>query len=225
MTSLVSESSKPGRTRAYFIVIVDEKPSGARELARIVAQREEYRVCGTAHDYSEAMRLIRDLQPDVLLLEPFLENCDALQWIRDLVTEFSHTRVLVVSSQAERIYAERALRAGASGYWMKKNPEAELLRAISTVAAGEIYVSRDIASLAVQRFAGRSPVPDPLDVLSEIELAIFSLIAMGEGVAAISKRLGISKTTVQTHCKHLGRKLGYPDTKALNAGAREYCTG
>jgi two-component system, NarL family, response regulator NreC len=70
----------------------------------------------------------------LLLIEPFLENRDAIRWIKDLATEFPRTRILVVSRQSERTYAERALRAGASGYWMKNGSVEELMHAIKTGA-------------------------------------------------------------------------------------------
>src|SRR5437867_12347580 len=84
---------------------------------------------------------------NVLLIEPFLEDRDGIRWIKDLATEYPRTRILIVSRQSERIYAERGLQAGAAGYWMKNGSEGELLRAVETVAAGKIYASPLITSL------------------------------------------------------------------------------
>jgi two-component system, NarL family, invasion response regulator UvrY len=72
-----------------------------------------------------------------------------IRWIKDLATEFPRIRILIVSRQSERIYAARALHAGAAGYWMKNGSAEELLRAVETVAGGKIYVSPLIASLAL----------------------------------------------------------------------------
>ncbi|PYI84591.1 MAG: DNA-binding response regulator, partial [Verrucomicrobia bacterium] len=88
-------------------------------MATIIGRDKRYRVCGGAHGFYDAGELIRKHHPDVLLIEPFLEDRDGIRWIEDLATEFPRTRILIVSRQAERIYAERALRAGAAGYWMK----------------------------------------------------------------------------------------------------------
>src|SRR5260370_39488517 len=95
--------------------------------------------------------------------------------------EFPHIRILVVSRQSERTYAERALRAGASGYWMKNSSVEELMRAIETVLAGEIYASQAITSLAMRKLAGDGNLPYGLDVLSNREMAGFALIAAGHG--------------------------------------------
>src|SRR5438552_4980898 len=146
-------------------------------MAAIVGRDKRYRVCGGAHGFYDAGELIRKHQPDVLLIEPFLEDRDGIRWIKDLATEFPRIRVLIVSRQSERIYAERALQAGAAGYWMKNGSAEELLRALETVAAGGIYVSPLITALAVQRFAHRNALPRGVGRLGDRELAVFALIA------------------------------------------------
>ena len=89
---------------------------------------------------------------------------------------------LRVSRQSERTYAERALNAGASGYWMKNSSAEELMRALETVLTGEVYVSPVITSLAMHRFAGRRAIAHAPDILSNREMAVFSLIGAGLGV-------------------------------------------
>jgi two-component system response regulator NreC len=172
-------------------------------LVAIIGRDPRYHVCGGAHTFEEANKLVRQHRPDVLLIEPFLENRDAIRWIKDLAMEFPRIRILVVSRQAERTYAERALCAGASGYWMKNSSVEELMHAIDTVLAGEIYASKAITSLAMHKFAGDRNLPHGLDVLSDREMAVFSLIAAGHGSGQIAKELGISRKTVETHCEHI----------------------
>ena len=119
-------------------------------MAAIVGTNKRYHVCGGAHGFYDAGELIRKHRPDVLLIESFLEDRDGIRWIKDLATEFPRIRILIVSRQSERIYAARALHAGAAGYWMKNGSAEELLRAVETVAGGKIYVSLLIASLALE---------------------------------------------------------------------------
>src|SRR4030095_4831695 len=88
-------------------------------MAAIVGTNKRYHVCGGAHGFYDAGELIRKHRPDVLVIESFLEDCDGIRWIKDLATEFPRIRILIVSRQSERIYAARALHAGAAGYWMK----------------------------------------------------------------------------------------------------------
>src|SRR5712672_3080178 len=133
----------------YRVVAVGDTIISEQGLVAIIGRDPRYHVCGAAHTFEEANRLVRQHRPDVLLIEPFLENRDAIRWIQDLATKFPRIRILVVSRQSERTYAERALRAGASGYWMKNSSVEELMRAIETVLAGEIYASQAITGLAM----------------------------------------------------------------------------
>ncbi len=211
--------------RAVFalcrVVVVRDTCVSEEGMAAIVGRDKRYHVCGGAHSFHDAGELIRKHQPDVLLIEPFLEDRDGIRWIKDLASQFPRTRILVVSQQSEQIYAERALQAGAGGYWMKNGSVEELLRALETVAAGEIYVSPAITSLAVQKLAHRETLPRGVGLLSDRELAVFTLIAAEQGVGRIAEKLGISRTTVETHCERIKIKLGYATAEALRHGARD----
>ncbi len=208
-------------TKPTRVVVAGDTCVSAQGLATIVGRDKRYQVCGRAHGFYDAGELIRKHQPDVLLIEPFLEDRDGIEWIKNLATEFPRTHILIVSRQSEQIYAERGLQAGAAGYWMKNGSEEELLRAVETVAAGKIYVSPLIASLALEKFAQREALPQGLDVLTDRELAVFALIAAEQGVGRIATTLGISRTTVETHCQNIKSKLRYPNAEALKRGARE----
>jgi len=207
--------------KAFRVMAVGDTIIGEQGLVAIIGRDPRYRICGAAHTFEEANKLVRRHRPDVLLIEPFLENRDAIRWIKDLATEFPRIRILVVSRQSERTYAERALNAGASGYWMQNSSVPELMRAIETVLAGEIYASQAITSVAMHKFAGSRNLPPGVNALSNREMAVFASIAAGHGIGQISKDLGISRKTVESHCEHIKRKLGYPDAKALRRGARE----
>jgi CheY-like chemotaxis protein len=136
----------PRNTRAgkepYRVVAVGDTIISEQGLVAIIGRDPRYHVCGAAHTFEEANKLVRQHLPDVLLIEPFLENRDAIRWIKDLATEFPHIRILIVTRQSELTYAQRALCAGASGYWMKNSSVEELMHAIETVLAGEIYASQ-----------------------------------------------------------------------------------
>ncbi len=190
-------------------------------MAASLGRDKRYQVSGSAHGFFDAGELIREHQPDVLLIEPFLEDRDGICWIKDLAAQYPRIRILIVSRQSERIYAERALHAGAAGYWMKNGSADELLRAVESVAAGGIYVSPMITSLAVQRFAHREILPRGVRLLSDRELAVFALIAAGHRPGEIAQELGISRKTVESHSEHIKLKLGYSNAEELKRGARE----
>ena len=209
-----------GRQLSRVIVVGDTCVSEAG-LAAIVGRDKRYQICGTAHSFFEAGELIRQHRPDILLIEPFLEDRDGILWIKELAREYRHTRILIVSRQSEHVYAERALHAGAAGYWMKNGSPEGLMHAVETVMAGEIYTSPSITALAIRRFAHREDLPKGLEALSDRELAVFSLIAASRRPGEIAKELGISRKTVTTHFEHIKQKLGYANAEELKHGARE----
>ena len=216
---------KGATTRALIalcrVLVVGDACISEEGMAAIVGRDKRYHVCGSAHGFYEGCELMRKHQPDVLLIEPFLEDRDGIRWIKDLSTEFPRIRILIVTRQPERIYAERALHAGAAGYWMKNGSTEELMHALDTVAAGEVHVSPAINALAIQKFAHRETLPGGIGLLTDRELAIFALIAAEQGVGGIAEKLGISRTTVETHSEHIKLKLGYHNAEALKRGAHK----
>jgi DNA-binding NarL/FixJ family response regulator len=188
-------------------------------IKTIVGADKRYRIVGGAHGFFDAGELIRQHRPDILLIEPFLEDRDGILWVKELATEFPKTRILIVSRQSERVYAERALRAGAAGYWMKNGSREELMRAVEAVASGQIYASPAIVAIAMERFASRADLPKGLGALSDRELTVFSQIAAGRRPGQIAKDLGISRRTIESHCDHIKQKLGYASAEELKRGA------
>jgi CheY-like chemotaxis protein len=120
LLKLARPVKKSARGRAGIapirVVVAGDTCVSEQGMAVIVGCDDRYQVCGGAHGFYDARELIRKHRPDVLLIEPFLEDRDGILWIKELVKEYPHTRLLIVSRQSERTYAERALKAGAAGY-------------------------------------------------------------------------------------------------------------
>jgi DNA-binding NarL/FixJ family response regulator len=202
------------------VVIADDSTAAREGIAAIIRHDLGYPVCGLANDQRTMNELLEQHQPDLLLLEPFLGNRDGIFLLKELATLFPKTRILAVSRQPEEIYAERALRAGASGYWMKTGTRKELIHAIDTVLAGELYVSPPIALLAVHKVVDHPATHPIAPNLTDRELHVFVLSGAGFGTNGIAKELGISPRTVETYYEHIKLKLGYTDAHALQKGAR-----
>jgi len=191
-------------------------------LVTIISAVSNLVVCTATGDYDEVEDLIERHRPHLMIAEPFHENRDGIMWIKELTAKFPQSKILVASSNAEATYAERVLRAGASGYWMKSGTASGLLQAIETVLSGELYVSPRIALLAVHKLIDRSsPSSVAVTALTDRELHVFALIGAGHGVGRIAQQLGISRRTVESHCEHIKLKLNYRDAIALKHGARE----
>jgi two-component system response regulator NreC len=202
---------RKAKAAAWRIVVAGETVISSEGMAAILRRDSRFNICAVVHEQALAAEMLHSHDPDLLLLEPFTDLADGIQRIKDLTAQFPRTRILVVSRPPERLYAERALRAGALAWFGKDGTIDELFRAMEAVISGV-----PARSLAKQ---GRASYPD-LNALSDRELHIFSLVAAGRGIGHIAGELGISRKTVETHCEHIKLKLGYRDADALRQGAR-----
>jgi DNA-binding NarL/FixJ family response regulator len=218
----VRASSTALSSRQPSVVIADDSTVAREGLATIIRRDLGYAVCGLATDERATRELTEKHQPDLLVIEPFLGHHDGIFLLKQLAVRFPQTRMLAVSRQPEEIYAERALRAGASGYWMKTGTREELIRAIDTVLAGELYVSPRIAMRAVHEIVDRPVIHPKIPNLTDRELHVFALSGAGLGTSRIAQELGISPKTVETYHEHIKLKLGYRDADTLRRGAREW---
>ena len=209
-------------SRQPSVVIADDSTVAREGLVAIIRRDLGYTVCGVATDERTTRELAEKHQPDLLVIEPFLGHHDGIFLLKQIAARFPRARILAVSRQPEEIYAERALRAGASGYWMKTSTREELIRAIDTVLAGELYVSPRIALRAVHEVVDRRATHPKIPNLTDRELHVFALSGAGLGTSRIAQELGISPRTVETYHEHIKLKLGYRDANALRRGAREW---
>jgi len=216
---VLSTALSPGQRS---VVVADDSTVAREGMAVIINRDLGYTLCGVATDEMATHKLMEKHQPDLLVIEPFLGHHDGIFLLKQLAACFPQTRILAVSRQPEEIYAERALRAGASGYWMKTSTREELIRALNTILAGELYVSPRIALRAVHEIVDRRATHPKVPNLTDRELHVFSLIGVGFGTTRIAQELGISPKTVETYHEHIKLKLGYVDAGALHQGAREW---
>jgi DNA-binding NarL/FixJ family response regulator len=210
----VKAGRKAISSRRPRIVVADDSTVAREGIAAIIRELP-YALCGLATDQQSTTNLLKEHHPDLLLIEPFFGNRDGIFFLKELAGSFPETRILVVSKQPEEVYAERALRAGASGYWVKTGTREELIQALETVLAGELHVSPGIALIAVHRLIENPAVYRHASNLTDRELHVFGLIGAGFGTNRIAKELGISPRTVETYDEHIKIKLGYPDAEAL----------
>ncbi|MDY0354544.1 MAG: response regulator transcription factor [Sedimentisphaerales bacterium] len=209
-----------GKTNQYAkhrIVIVDDHPIVRQGLAQLIDQEDDLHICGQAEDAHEAMRAIRELNPDLVIVDISLRTTSGIDLIKDIKTQFPALPVLTLSMHDEALYAERALRAGARGYIMKQEAPEEVVAAIRRVLAGTTYVSQGMAAKMVNKIVagpgeeGASPV----DRLSDRELEVFRLIGEGYGTREMAEKLYLSVKTIETYRAHIKEKLNLQDANQL----------
>ena len=205
---LVSDTTdNQGPIRA---VLVEDHPVVRCGLKALIDNQEDMTVVGEAESGGSALELLKHISCDVIVADLSLGDINGIEMIRRVRNSDIETRILIVSMHEEELYAERALKAGARGYFMKTAPPAELLNGIRQVVRNEVALSRDQQDRLLRRVVQGGPSDDlsPYSVLSNRELEIFELLGQGTATRLIAEKLFISVKTVEAHYAHIKRKLG-----------------
>jgi DNA-binding NarL/FixJ family response regulator len=206
MTASKTSRSERARTR---VLLVDDHPVLAQGLTLIINNEEDLEVCGHAEDAGHALELADTIEPDLAIVDISLKDSDGIQLLKNIKARHPDLLALVLSLHDEALYAERALRAGASGYVMKQSPMPTVLAAIRKVLDGGIYVSDKMADRILAQTSGAKPVSaeSPIERLSDREREVFHQIGQGMGTKEIAERLHLSIKTVETYRAHIKVKL------------------
>ncbi len=191
------------------VLIVDDHPIVRQGLRRLIDQEEDLSVCGEAETVREARTLIKELNPDAIIVDISLKQGDGIELVRDARAHYPTLPILVLSMHDETIYAERMLSAGANGYIMKQAASEQFLVAVRRVLEGGIYVSEAVGNSMIQKFAsgGSYISSNPIDRLSNRELQILHLIGKGSSTRETAEALNLSIKTVESHRQRIKRKL------------------
>ncbi|HEU4727275.1 MAG TPA: response regulator transcription factor [Kofleriaceae bacterium] len=191
------------------VFLVDDHPIVRHGFTQLLSAEADLAVCGQAADARAALEALTTVTPDVITVDVSLGSTSGIDLIRDLKQRLPRAAILVISMHDELLYAERSLRAGAAGYVMKHEPTDVILRAIRTVAGGEIFVSSAVSSRLVQSWVSNGPPrgSSPLDSLSDREIHVLELMGQGLGTRAIAEALHISVKTVESYRARLKEKM------------------
>src|SRR6476661_8563390 len=199
------------------IVIVDDHPLFRKGLQELIQSDNSFAVCGEASNASEAMEVIRQVNPELAIVDLSLPGANGIELIKNIRAEFPKLPVLVLSMHDESLYAVRALRAGADGYVMKHEAMANVIQAIREIFNGHPYLSPAMAAQVITKFAHRQAEgeADAVERLSDRELEILELIGKGHEVRQIAKLLNLSPKTVETHRAHIKDKLDLKNSREV----------
>ena len=192
------------------VLLVDDHAIVREGLRALLDQSESLRIVGEAADATEALELTRRLRPDVVLMDLKMPGLPAADAIRTIRAQYPATQVLVLTSYAEHRQVEEVLRAGALGYVLKNIAAADLVRAIATVAGGEVWLQAEAQSSLVHRM--RRPADlSPLALLTDRERSVLRLLAKGMSNRDIGRALHLTEGTVKGYVSNLLAKLKLED--------------
>jgi DNA-binding NarL/FixJ family response regulator len=191
------------------IFLVDDHPLVREWLTNLIHQQPDLIVCGEAETASQAFEAIAKMQPAVAIVDISLKGSSGIELVRNIRTLRPPVAVIVLSMHDENLYAERALRAGAQGYIMKRETAKKVIAAIHQVLEGKLYLSDWLTALYAEKFLrGNAPTAGPSpDQLSNRELEVFQLLGQGYETRLIAETLHVSMKTVQAFCARIKTKL------------------
>ena len=209
------------------VFLVDDHPAIREAIRDTISGTMDMEICGEASTSDEAFRTIEKKRPDVAIIDISLNDAHGLDLVQNVRAQYPDVKMVVFSMYDENVYAERAIRAGASGFLMKSEPTKTIIEAIRSVDRGEVYLSRRMASRILNKVAmGRSAEPSfAIDDLTDREMAVFQMLGQGYSVQDIQERLNLSRKTIETYRRRAKEKLGFDTVSELLQYAVQWTYG
>jgi DNA-binding NarL/FixJ family response regulator len=202
----------PARGRKIRVMIADDHAILRAGLTMLVNTQADMEVVSEAADGVAAVQAATDTKPDVALLDLTMPRVGGMEALGQMVRRCRGTRVLVLTMHEDPAYLRSALAAGASGYLLKKAVDSELIAAIRAVDRGGTFVDPRLADVLVQdvlaKKRSRTDPERPVPILSDRELQVLRLVALGYTSAEISQSIHVGVKTVETYRSRIGEKLG-----------------
>jgi DNA-binding NarL/FixJ family response regulator len=202
------------KTRVF---IVDDHPLVRDGLANLINEASDLVVSGEAESVKSGLRAMLAAPPDVAIIDISLKDASGLELIRQLKAQLPGVDVIAFSMHEETLYAERAIRAGARGYVMKRESTGKIVDAIHRVRDGKLAISEAMATQLAQKFLDNpgGAAKTPLEQLSDRELEVFRLLGKGYETRRIADTLNVSIKTVQAYCVRIKQKLSLNSASEL----------
>ncbi len=207
------------------VLLVDDHPLVREWLATLINQQSDLVVCGEAENAPKALQMLGGVGPEIAIVDISMEGGSGIELIKNIKLSWPDVRVIVLSMHDEGLYAERALRAGARGYIMKREATQNILQAIRSVLGGKLHLSNRMAVLLAEKFVEGRPGPaaPAIETLSDRELEVFHLLGRGYSTRQIADDLHVSFKTVQAFCARIKKKLHLANaTELLQAALRRH---
>jgi DNA-binding NarL/FixJ family response regulator len=198
------------------VLIADDEALMRAGLMELLSTDPSIEIVGQAETGREAVEQVRQTMPDVVLMDVRMPGLDGIAATRELLLAAPDARVLILTTFEQDDYIFGVLRAGASGFLLKRTRPEELIAAVHTVAAGDALLSPSVTRLVINQLARQSPPPEPverrnLSMLTPREREVLAHIARGLANREIATELVVEESTIRTHVKRILMKLNLRD--------------
>ena len=192
------------------VVLADDHEIIRNGLRSLLEKETDIEVVGETQDGRTAVRLAKDLNPDVIVMDVSMPDLNGIEATGEISSRAPRTRVLGLSMHSDRRFVARMLQAGAAGYLLKECAYDEFVRAVRTVASGKTYLSPGVADGIVEAFVRRpsAEAPAAASVLTPRQREVLQLVAEGRSTKQVAAHLHVSTKTVDTHRHEIMNKLG-----------------
>lgn len=192
------------------VIIVDDHPIFRMGMAELLNQEDDFVICGLAEDIGSARKVIQDNVPDLAIIDITLAGDNGLDLVKELSSERNPLPILVLSMHDEQVWAERAIRAGARGYIMKKEASENVISALRNIRGGKIHVSARIMEKLLDRLQFKTVLSSnrTVDLLTDRELEVFRLLGSGLSSREIAAQMKLGIKTIGTYRDRVKQKLG-----------------
>ncbi len=204
------------KAKPIRVFVVDDHPAVRVAIAAKVDDEADLQLCGEAASAEEAMPMIAREKPDVAVIDLSLKDVHGLDLVGNLRVQHPQLSMIVYSMYDEQMFAERALRAGASGYVMKSEPMHRVIEAVRDVVSGRICVSSEVATRLLGKLTARQGnAAGNFENLTDREMEVLQMMGDGASMREISDRLHVSYKTVETYRRRAKKKLGLKSVSEL----------
>jgi DNA-binding NarL/FixJ family response regulator len=210
--------TKGERMEEIKILIADDHKMVREGLKALLSSQPDFTIIGEASDGHETVKKVKELEPDIVLMDISMPNLNGLEATRQIRRKFPKTKVLILTMHLNEEYIFQSLQLGASGYLLKENAAEDLISAIRSVQEGHSYLSPSISKAVIdaylrKRITGKGG--SPFEILTAREREILQMIAEGNTNKEIGKKLFISTKTVEAHRAHIMNKLDIHEVAKL----------
>ena len=191
------------------ILVVDDHPIFRMGMVELINQEDDLSVCAVAEDISSARQAFRTEKPDMAIIDISLAGENGLDLVKEISSESRNFPMLVLSMHEESVWAERAIRAGARGYVMKKEASESIISAIKDILRGKVHVSDAIMAHLLGKFQVNPSCQgaQTVDILTDRELEVYRLIGSGLSTREIAERMKLGVKTIGTYRDRIKQKL------------------